>query len=119
MLGPHRTGKSIVSSSHRGDNCHRHKGARQAPALLSMAWGPCLLLGRLGTRWLCSLQGAPWLWWCLYPPHRTAMLGREAVQGRVRLQTSGGWRVNLRISFSALEFVLNLIHTEIKRCLVG
>lgn len=34
-------------------------------------------------------------------------------------QAMGGHRVNLRPSFSALEFVLILFHTEIKRCLAG
>lgn len=36
-----------------------------------------------------------------------------------RLQAVGEQRVNLRTSVSVLEFVLNLIHTEIKRRLVG
>ena len=60
--------------------------------------------------------GSPRLCWCLHPPQRTPT---SPMQGRVRLQAPGGWRVNLRTSFSALEFVLNSIRTEIKRCLVG
>lgn len=88
------------------------------PTLLTVAHGPCLLLGTSGQQMTVEPSGSAQAPVVSASPRPVCLAGRPG-QDSVRQQALGGWRVNLRTSFSALEFVLNLIHTEIKCRLVG